>query len=153
MNELEELEKLKKTILELCEEAGSNEDQYLFCNKTSPLSVIEEKLKDYHEIKEIAKHYHFDDLARDTHMTTTDEKYLRLFNAAMPDIQANYRKARAFDIIKEKGLSTDELWFIKNDKPFEEYVETLRELNYGDDTLEERLKTEDEFYSLKRAMK
>lgn len=153
MNELEELEKLKKTILELCEEAGSNEDQYLFCNKTSPLSVIEEELKDYHEIKEIAERYHFDDLARDTHMTTTDEKYLRLFNAAIPDIQADYRKARAFDIIKEKGLSTDELWFIKNDKPFEEYVETLRELNYGDDTLEERLKTEDEFYSLKRAMK
>lgn len=153
MNELEELEKLKKTILELCEEADSNEDQYLFCNKTSPLSRIEEELKDYHEIKEIAKHYHWDDFVKDTHMVDTDEKYLRLFNAAIPGIQADYRKARAFDVIKEKGLSTDELWFIKNDKPFGEYVETLRELNYGDETLEERLKTEDEFYSLKRAMK
>lgn len=117
------------------------------------IGYIEEELKDYHEIKEIAKRYHWDDLAHDTHMTTTDEKYLRLFNAAIPDIQADYRKARAFDIIKEKGLSTDELWFIKNDKSFKEYAETLKELHYGDETLEERLKTEDEFYLLKEALR
>lgn len=151
MNELEELEKLKKTILELCEEAGSNEDQYLFCNKTSPLSRIEEWLKDYHEIKEIAEHYHFDDLARDTHMTTTDEKYLRLFNAAIPDIQADYRKARAFDIIKSHAKENKHFKYLLYMAKYweENKVKITEELLYNYDFPY----TIDEFYSLKEALK
>ena len=71
--------------------------------------TIEKELKDYHEIKEIAKRYHWDDLVHDTHMIDTDEKYLRLFNDAIPGIQADYRKARAFDIIKKKSVWLERL--------------------------------------------
>lgn len=78
-------------------------------NYPEAIEALEKELKDYHEIKEIAKRYHWDDLARDTHMTTTDEKYLRLFNAAIPDIQADYRKARAFDIIKKKKVDVEQI--------------------------------------------
>ena len=67
------------------------------------LETIEKELKDYYEIKEIAKHYRFDDLDKDTHRTDTEEKYRLLFNGAICDIQADYRKARAFEIIK-RGL-------------------------------------------------
>ena len=55
----------------------------------------------------------------------------------------------AIDIVKEKGLSTNELWFIKNDKSFEEYTETLKELYWGDEDLDKRLKTEEEYTLLK----
>ena len=61
--------------------------------------TIGKELKDYSEIKEIAKHYHWDDFVKDTHTVDTDEKYLRLFNAAIPGIQADYRKARAFEVV------------------------------------------------------
>ena len=121
------------------------------------VGYIEEELKDYSEIKEIAKHYHFDNLARDTHMTTTDEKYLRLFNAAIPDIQADYRKARAFEIIKKKSwLNLDD---IRNASDYDTYLN--RKFKPGD--IERRfleegenmdwLATREEFYYLKEALK
>ena len=86
------------------------------------VGYIEEELKDYHEIKEIAKRYHFDDLARDTHMTTTDEKYLKLFNAAIPDIQANYRKARAFDIIKREPSAAEAVQLFEDYGEYEDFL-------------------------------
>lgn len=90
MNGLEALKSIR-----LCANVCGDYDPY--CD------IIEKELKDYYEIKEIARHYHFDDLAKDTHRTDTEEKYRLLFNGAICDIQADYRKARAFEIIK-RGL-------------------------------------------------
>jgi hypothetical protein len=59
------------------------------------------------------------------------------------------KELRALEIIDKKGLSTNELWFIKNDKSFEEYTETLKELYWGDEALDKWLKTEDEFKLLR----
>ena len=116
------------------------------------VGYIEEELKDYHEIKEIAKRYHFDDLARDTHMTTTDEKYLKLFNAAIPDIQANYRKARAFDIIKREPSAAEAVQL------FEDYGEYEDFLKEGESYLNKKFVlvphlSREEFYLLKEALK
>ena len=116
------------------------------------VGYIEEELKDYHEIKEIAKRYHFDDLARDTHMTTTDEKYLKLFNAAIPDIQANYRKARAFDIIKREPSAAEAVQL------FEDYGEYEDFLKEGESYLNKKFVlvphlSREEFYLLKEALR
>ena len=116
------------------------------------VGYIEEELKDYHEIKEIAKRYHFDDLARDTHMTTTDEKYLRLFNAAIPSIQADYRKARAFDIIKREPSAAEAVQL------FEDYGEYEDFLKDGESYLNKKFVltphlSREEFYLLKEALK
>ena len=108
------------------------------------IEVLEKELKDYHEIKEIAKHYHWDDFVKDTHMVDTDEKYLRLFNAAIPGIQADYRKARAFDIIKK---DPQRALLISDYKNFDEYV------NDKDPYwIEKELMTKDEFDLLKEVM-
>ena len=96
MNGLEALDSVR-CALSLCPNHNYKKENDL-CN------IIEKELKDYYEIKEIAKHYHFDDLAKDTHKTDTEEKYRLLFNGAICDIQADYRKARAFEIIK-RGLA------------------------------------------------
>ena len=115
------------------------------------LAELEKELKDYSEIKEISKRYHFDDLARDTHMTTTDEKYLRMFNAAIPDIQADYRKARAFDIIKSHAKEIKHFRFLLYMAKYweENKTEVTKELleNY------DLPYTVDEFHSLKEALK
>ena len=84
---------------------------------------IKKELEDYHEIKEIAKHYHWDDLVKDTHMVDTDEKYLRLFNAAIPSIQADYHKARAFEIIKRKSWIN--LDGIRNANDYDTYLNRI----------------------------
>ena len=65
----------------------------------------------------------------------------------------DHKKLKAFEVIKEKGLSTNELWFIKNDKPFEEYNETIRELYFGVEGTEKELKTKEEFDLLKEALR
>lgn len=64
-------------------------------------------------------------------------------------LNALEKELKVLNIVRRKGLSTNELWFIKNDKSFEEYTETLKELYWGDETLDKRLKTEDEFKLLR----
>lgn len=116
------------------------------------VGYIEEELKDYHEIKEISKRYHFDDLARDTHMTTTDEKYLRMFNAAIPSIQADYRKARAFEVVKREPSAAEAVQL------FEDYGEYEDFLKDGESYLNKKFVlvphlSREEFYLLKEALK
>lgn len=65
------------------------------------LKTIEKELKDYQEIKEIAKHFNWDNFTSEIFSVETDEKYRDLFNGAIVDIQKDYRKARAFEIIKK----------------------------------------------------
>ena len=67
-------------------------------------AIIEKELKDYQEIKEIAKHYNWDDITSEIFNVKTDKKYRDLFNSAIVNIQEDYRKARALEIIKKKGI-------------------------------------------------
>ena len=59
---------------------------------------------------------------------------------------------RALEIIVEKGLSTNELWFIKNDKSWEEYTEIMKEIYFDDSYVEKNLKTQEEYNLLKEIM-
>ena len=81
----------------------------------------------------------------------TDEKYLRMFNAAIPDIQADYRKARAFDIIKSHAKEIKHFRFLLYMAKYweENKTEVTKELleNY------DLPYTVDEFHSLKEALK
>ena len=61
----------------------------------------EKKLKDYQEIREIAKHYNWDDITSEIFNVKTDKKYRDLFNSAIVNIQEDYRKARALMVIKK----------------------------------------------------
>lgn len=149
MNGLEELKKIEDSYRE--QKGKLLNDPFIHLHERMWFMAVEKELKDYHEIKEIAKHYHFDDLARDTHMTTTDEKYLRLFNAAIPDIQADYRKARAFDIIKKRIRGIPNMHYVLSMAKYweENKVEVTKELleNYDFPY------TIDEFRLLKEALK
>lgn len=64
----------------------------------------------------------------------------------------NDKKLKAFEIIKEKGLSTNEIAFIKNGESWETYVETMKELYWGDEHLDKVLKTKEEFDLLKEVL-
>ncbi len=152
MNGLEELKKIEDSYRE--QKGKLLNDPFIHLHEHMWFVAVEKELKDYHEIKEIAEHYHFNDLARDTHMTTTDEKYLRLFNAAIPDIQADYRKARAFDIIKKK--SSLDFDYIRNSKNYDEYLKhfgkVIQEMLRSGESVHFAVNQE-EFYSLKEELK
>lgn len=59
------------------------------------------ELKDYQEIKEIARRYNWDDITGEIFNVKTDKKYRDLFNSAIVNIQEDYRKARALETIRE----------------------------------------------------
>ena len=69
------------------------------------LTELEKELKEYQEIREIAKRYNWDDITSEIFNVKTDKKYRDLFNSAIVDIQEDYRKARALEIIKEKKVN------------------------------------------------
>ena len=62
--------------------------------------IAEKELKEYQEIKDIAEHYNWDDITSEIFNVKTDKKYRDLFNGAIVNIQEDYRKARALEIIK-----------------------------------------------------
>lgn len=64
------------------------------------IETVEKELKEYKEIKDIAKHYNWDDITSEIFNIKTDKKYRDLFNSAIVNIQEDYRKARALEIIK-----------------------------------------------------
>ena len=65
------------------------------------LTELEKELKDYQEIKEIAKRFNWDDFTSEIFNVETDKKYRDLFNGAIVYIQENYRKARALELVKK----------------------------------------------------
>ena len=76
---------------------GDFEDRNLYQKE---YAIIEKELKDYSEIKEIAKHYHWDDLANDVFKVETDRKWQLKFESAICDVQEDYKKARVLDVLK-----------------------------------------------------
>ena len=73
---------------------------------------IKKELSNYNEIKKIAEHYHFEDLSKDIFNIETEQKWQLKFRAGIVDIQEDYRKARALEIIKKKRV--DVYPFFKN---------------------------------------
>ena len=97
----EGLEALKEFIDDVNECINSGG---VHCVNHKNIEIIEKELKDYQEIREIAKHYNWDDITSEIFNVKTDKKYRDLFNSAIVNIQEDYRKARALEIIKEKNV-------------------------------------------------
>ena len=96
---LEELKDLKNAFIGHCRELKCETNYIKVCE--NKFSEIENELKDYYEIKEAASHYGWDDMVNKVFNFESDRIYRDLFNAGICSIQADYRKARAFEIIKK----------------------------------------------------
>ena len=79
---------------------------------------IEKELKEYQEIKEIAKRYNWDEITSEIFNVKTDKKYRDLFSSAIVNIQEDYRKARVLEIIKNKNVNA---YGIKHSKDVHDY--------------------------------
>lgn len=97
----------------------------IYHRETPELDIIEKELKDYQEIKEIAKHFNWDDFTSEVFSVETDKKYRDLFNSAIVDIQKDYRKARAFEIIKEKKVNVSALLELDNLQQYNDYCDMV----------------------------
>ena len=86
------------------------------------LNIIEKELRDYQEIREIAKRYNWDDITSEIFNVKTDRKYRDLFDSAIVNIQEDYRKARALEIIKRKVVLVDVLVESENANDYNEFV-------------------------------
>ena len=111
--ELEALEKIDHTVCLAFNENNNalfNKDKYehIDCKDIYEFvecyDIIEKALKEYQEIKKIAKCYNWECLAFDISSTETDEKWRKLFCAAIIDVQEDYRKARAVEIITKSNV-------------------------------------------------
>lgn len=86
------------------------------------LNIIEKELRDYQEIREIAKRYNWDDITSEIFNVKTDRKYRDLFDSAIVNIQEDYRKARALEIIKRKVVLVDVLVESESANDYNEFV-------------------------------
>ena len=112
--------------------------------------VIENELKDYQEIKEIAKHYNWDDITSKIFNVETDEKYRHLFNSAIVNIQEDYRKARALEIIKTKRVDVRAfIEILEKGWTWEQYMEEENDENTGGHQFSNDRLTQEEFNLLK----
>ena len=90
-----------KELKEACE---THMGRMVYILQEDKFETIEKELKEYQEIKEIAKRYNWDDVTNEIFSIKTDKKYRDLFNSAIINIQEDYRKARAFEVIKVKKV-------------------------------------------------
>ncbi len=67
--------------------------------------------------------------------------------------EQDQKKLKAFEIVKEKGLSINDIAFIRNGESWETYVETMKQLYWGDEHLDRVLKTQEEYDLLKELLK
>lgn len=68
------------------------------------------------------------------------------------DLNIIEKSLKALEIIKEKGLSINDIAFIKNGISWETYVETMKELYWGDERLNKILKAQEEYELLKEVL-
>lgn len=116
---------------------------------------IKKELTDYAEIKEIAKHYHWEDLANDVFKVETDRKWQLNFESAICDVQEDYKKARAFDILKNKGVFVHLLQQSKNVEEYNSLIliafKKMAERDYKG-VVEKFCLTQEEFNLLKEVL-
>ena len=120
------------TPLEALEEIRNFMSGDLYCAIYNRLDIIETELK---RLEELELEHKMEHTLR-----------IRLENIV-------YEKSEILRIIKEKGLSLNELWFIKQNKSWEEYTETMKEIYFDDECIEKNLKTQAEFDLLKEWLK
>lgn len=116
--------------------------------------AIKDALEDYYEIKEISENYHFNDLGHDVFKVETDRKWQLKFDAGICDVQEDYKKARAFELIKEGGCSLEHILLIEKTKNYEEYdaqFDKYLEIKYEPFKFEVR-KSKEEYNLLKKAL-
>lgn len=82
----------------------------VFASVEERLNIIEEEVKEY---QNIAKRYKWQNITSGIFDVKTDTKFQDLFSSAILDIQKDYRKARAFDIVKYRKLLN---YVLKNEK-------------------------------------
>lgn len=117
------------------------------------LDIIEKELKEYQEIKEIAKRYNWDDITSEIFNVKTDEKYRDLFNSAIVNIQEDYRKARALEIVKEKRVDTRAFIEILEDEwTWEQYMDEEDDINTGGHQFSRDRLTKEEYNLLKEVL-
>ena len=80
-----------------------NIDLLIAIDESKVMKMVKD-LERLEEIKEIAKRYNWDDITSEIFNVKTDKKYRDLFNSAIVDIQKDYRKARALEVIENKGI-------------------------------------------------
>ena len=137
---LEELKDIKQ-LLSLNQYGGDKDKQVV----NDELYTIEKELKDYYEIKEIAKRYKWDDITSEIFNVETDKKYRDLFDSAIVNIQEDYRKARALEIIKNKRVNVG---YLIIPATLEEYNELVTGSIAGKD----RQLTQEEYELLKEVL-
>ncbi len=117
------------------------------------LTELEKELKDYQEIREIAKRFNWDDFTSEIFNVETDKKYRDLFNGAIVYIQKDYRKARAFDIIKEKKVNVENFVHMCSKMSYEQYKFMWEEACFmGIKMTSKEFLTQEEFDLLKEAL-
>lgn len=114
------------------------------------LNIIEKELKDYQEIKEIAKHYNWDDITNEIFSIKTDKKYRDLFDSAIINIQEDYRKARALEVIKTKRVNIARLMICLSLKEYNKYI--FDEYRHDVERIQERVLTQEEYDSLEEVL-
>lgn len=69
-------------------------------------------------------------------------------------LKRDYEKLKkVLEIIKEKGLSLNELWYIERNEPWSVYIEKMREVYFDDTCVEDgKLKTKEEYDLLKEVL-
>ena len=114
---LEELKELKQS----CE---THMGRLVYILQEDRFETLEKELKEYQEIREIAKRYNWDDITSEIFNVETDKKYHDLFNSAIVNIQEDYRKARAFDIINNNHLIEGFISSLCETKNYDDYKNT-----------------------------
>lgn len=64
-----------------------------------------------------------------------------------------FKMEKVLEIIKKKGLSINDIAFIKNRKSCETYIKTMKKLYWSDEYLDRVLKTKEEYDLLKKYLK
>ncbi len=145
--ELFDLTELKNVFVGHCKKLNCSNDYINVCE--NKFDIIEKELKDYQEIKEIAKHYNWNDITGEIFDVKTDKKYRDLFDSAIIDIQEDYRKARALEILN------DELEISFNDEAQTITIKSVEESNPYVSTrisLMRTIKDKEKYKSLKEVL-
>ena len=76
-----------------------------------------------------------------------------LYDFKYEDFEIIEKALKALEIIKEKGLSLNELWYIERNEPWSVYIEKMREVYFDDEcVVENKLKTQEEYGLLKEVL-
>lgn len=120
-------------------------------------AIIETALKEYELMKQ-TKIIVVDKKISDDDLEKLKSQRVFVGNLEQCEIKPLYdeeiqKKLKALEFIKEKGLSINDIAFIKNGETYETYIETMKVLYWRDEHLDKVLKTKEEYDLLKEILK